>query len=104
MKMKELNPRIKCADGISLSIQANKCAYCSPRIDDVDKWNHYALVEVGFITDVDGKPLTPPDEWKRYSGDRFPSNVYGYVPTEMVESFIADHGGEISLENTTSHI
>ncbi len=103
MKMKELNPRIKCADGISLSVQANKYAYCSPRIDEVSKWNHYTLVEVGFITDADDKPLTPPDDWSQYSDGSFPSDVYGYIPTEMVEAFIAAHGGEISLENVKAH-
>lgn len=97
--MKELNPRIKCADGVSLSVQANQYAYCSPRIDEVDEWNHYTLVEVGFITDAEEKPLTPPDDWRQYSDGSFPSDVYGYIPTEMVEAFIEAHGGEFSLEN-----
>jgi hypothetical protein len=99
MKMKELNPRIKCADGISLSVQANKYAYCSPRIDEVDEWNLYTLVEVGFITDADEKPMTPPDDWRRYSDGSFPSDRYGYIPTGMVEAFIADHGDEIPPVN-----
>jgi hypothetical protein len=99
LKIKKLNPRIKCADGVSLSVQANQYAYCSPRIDEVDEWNHYSKVEVGFVTDSDDKPLTPPDEWREYSDGSFPSDVYGYVPTGMVEAFIEAHGGAVFLEN-----
>ena len=57
---------------------------------------HYTLAEVGFITDFENKPLTPPDDWQQYSDGEFPSDVYGYVPTEIVEKFIAIHGGEIT--------
>jgi len=99
--MKKLNPRIYCADGASLSVQANQYAYCSPRIDELDEWNHYGLVEVGFITDADEKPLTPPDDWRKYSDGSFPSDVYGYIPTSMVEAFIADHGGIVEAQAAT---
>ena len=95
--MKELNPRIKCVDGVSLSVQANQYVYCSPRVDEIDTWNQYTCVEVGYITDANDTPLTPPDDWREYSDGSFPSDVYGYIPTKMVEAFIETHGGEISL-------
>ena len=91
--MKELNPRIKCTNGISLSVQANQYTYCSPRIDELPTWNDYDLVEVGFITDDNGEEIAPPESWRQYAGDGFPSDVYGYVPTSMVEKFIEDNGG-----------
>lgn len=94
--MKPLNPRIYCADGVSLSVQANQYAYCSPRIDDLPKWQDYLKVEVGFITDADKAPLTPPETWSPYSDGEFPSDVYGYIPVELVESFIESHGGATS--------
>lgn len=91
--MKELNRRIKCADGVSLSVQANQYAYCSPRIDDLPEWNDYSSVEVGYIYDSEDKPLTPSLDWLEYSDGSFPSDVYGYVPTILVEEFIKSHGG-----------
>lgn len=98
--MKELNPRITCADGISLSVQANQYAYCSPRIDEIDHWCFYTAVEVGFIEDKDGNQFTPPDDWEQYGEYGLPSDVYGYIPTQMVEKFINDHGGNILVANS----
>lgn len=90
--MKKLNPKIHCTDGVSLSVQANQYAYCSPRNDECGAWENYASVEVGFITAADGQPLPPPDDWREYADGDFPADVYGYVPTGVVESFIAAHG------------
>ena len=93
--MKELNPRIYCKDGVSLSVQANQYAYCSPRIDDVGHWAEYSLVEVGYIQDKDDKHISAPDSWIEHSDDgTLDSTVYGYVPTGKVETFIESHGGQ----------
>jgi len=91
VEMLPIKPRIKCVDGVSLSVQADKYKYCSPRTDEGP---HYA-VEVGFIYDADDKPMAPPDTWREYSDGEFPSDVYGYVPAEMVEAFIESHGGQL---------
>ena len=93
---KSLYPRVQCCDGISLSIQANKRAYCMPRIDDIVKWHNYSEVEVGLIQDTEGNPITPPESWRPFADGSFPNEVYGYVPTEKVQAFIEDHGGEVS--------
>lgn len=98
MKLKELNPRITCVDGTSLSVQANQFVYCSPRIDEVNEWKHYDSVEVGYIRDAEGGSLAPDISWSHYSDGTFPSSVYGYVPVGMVKAFIASHGGEINLK------
>ena len=87
--MRQLNKRIKCGDGHSLSVQANSSAYCTPR-DDSGTWTHY---EVGFIYDANGNQVSPPDSWKEYADGEFPSDVYGYVPAELIVKFIVEHAG-----------
>jgi hypothetical protein len=64
--------------------------YCTPREDK----GPYLAMEVGYILDANGDQLTPPESWADYTdGPAFPNDVYGYVPVELIESFIADHGG-----------
>ena len=87
--MKPIHNSIICKDGTKLSIQASMFHYCSPRNDT----GPYLKVEVGFITDKNGEPVTPPKTWKEYADGEFPNDVYGYVPTDMVEKFIKSHGG-----------
>jgi len=78
-------PRIECADGFSISVQSHKGAYCDPR-DGSGPWSG---VECGY-------PSSEPTEILSYaenSGD--PTNtVYGYVPIEIVEKMIENHGGQ----------
>ena len=81
--------RIICKDGVSLSVQANSSAYSTPR----DFSGYYTHAEVGFIQDANGYPFTPPAHWQEWSDGSFPSDVYGYVPVDEIEKFIAEHGG-----------
>jgi hypothetical protein len=89
MLMKELCTRIKCKDGESLSVQASEFHYSCPR----ENTGPYTEVEVGFPS------VSPPDSWAKYFDDnwedesRRTESVYGYVPIELVEQFITDHGG-----------
>ena len=84
-----LVPRIICKDGTSLSVQASETHYCTPR----DNGGDYYQKEVGYIKDVDNKALVPPDSWRTFADGVFPSDVYGYVPTTLIEEFIEAHGG-----------
>jgi hypothetical protein len=85
-----IKPRTICSDGTSLSIQASRTHYCTPREDE----GPYLALEVGYILDANGDQLTPPESWADYTdGSEFPNDVYGYVPVELIESFIANHGG-----------
>ena len=79
-----LAPRITCADGFSLSVQASHGAYCSPR-RNVAEWYQ---VEVGF-------PSEPPEAFLSYAEDpdRPTDTVYGYTPIELVVAEINRHGG-----------
>ena len=85
-EIKEHADRVKCADGVTLSVQASEYHYCTPRT------NHgpYYRVEVGFPS------IKPPDSWARYAdyGDvvwdeaEGTDIVYGYIPVELVREFI----------------
>lgn len=78
--------RITCADGFSLSVQASRTHYCSPRDND----GPWASVEIGFPSErvdsfmeyIDGGEDTDPT-----------STVYGYVPVYLVVEAIDAHGG-----------
>ncbi len=77
-------PRIHCADGFSMSVQAGESLYCSPR-SDTGPWEE---VEVGFPSQVE--PLL-----FEYAEDRgqWTDTVYPYVPIALVASVIELHGG-----------
>ena len=83
-------PRITCQNGASLSVQASDFHYCWPRTSEFSDWRDYSRVEVGFIENAD-----TPESFRPYAdGDIFPSDVYGYVPTKLVEDFLFKNGGE----------
>lgn len=90
-RYKNIAKRVRCVDGASLSVQASKSCYCSPRED----FGPYYEVEVGFLS------APPPDTWAEYydgSREEFQENprggVYGYIPVELVREYVGAHGGE----------
>jgi len=80
--------RTVCEDGTSLSIQASAFHYCIPKTDDCSLYTAY---EVGFVEDANKKTIKL-DGASKYleCGD---SDIYAYVPTEIVLRFIKKHGG-----------
>ena len=74
---KPLADLVKCADGTTLSVQASKYHYCTPR----DNKGPYIAVEVWCVS-------APVTEFE-YSADA-PS---AYVPIADVVRFIDNHGG-----------
>lgn len=54
---KELAPRVCCADGYSVSVQASETAYCKPRLNLGPWWQ----VECGFAMYPEGTSPIPPD-------------------------------------------
>lgn len=82
--LRKPSPRIECADGFSLSVQANSLTYCAPR----DNNGPYTEVEVGFPSER-VEALMPYVE----NADDPTGTVYGYVPVEIVLAVIAEHGG-----------
>ena len=77
--------RVVCADGFSVSIQANDTAYCEPRISGAER---YHRVELGFPSGADEMILDYAEDPTRPT-----ETVYGYVPVEVVNFLIAKHGG-----------
>ncbi len=85
-----LNKKVICADGFEMSVQANRSAYCDPRIDNAER---YIAVEVGYPTAEE--PLLM--EWAEEPGSPT-DTVYAWVPAERVSLVIAKHGGIVSGE------
>jgi len=88
-----IRPRVYCADGVSLSIQASEYAYCHPRQRYNRHWTTYVSVEVGYIYDENTQPFSPPDIWREYQSGN--DEIWAYVPVSVVEEFIEAHGGEV---------
>ena len=85
-----LHPLVVCADGFSMSVQANGGAYCSPRVEGAIR---YDTVEVGF-------PSEREDLLMRYCEEREKptETVYAYVPVWVVSLVLAKHGGIVEGE------
>jgi len=77
-------PRIVCADGFSLSVQASFGHYCSPK----NTVGPHSSVEVGFPEKADGTPARP-----RSLGRTPDGGIWGYVPVDIVNRLIRRHGG-----------
>ena len=86
----KLNKLIICADGFKMSVQANESAFCSPRVNDAQR---YEAVEVGFPSLEESLLL----EWADDS-DNPTNTVYGWVPCDRVALVIVKHGGIVEGE------
>lgn len=78
-------PKIVCADGFTMSVQASNGHYCEPR-SDTGPWEE---VEVGFPSASD--PLLLP--YIEGHNDDATQSVFPFVPLHVVESVIHNHGG-----------
>ena len=81
---------VVCADGFSMSVQANSTSYCSPRHDHA---NPYTSVEVGFPNKEEPLLLEWAEEPENPTG-----TVYAWVPVQVVTNVIAKHGGMVEGE------
>jgi len=79
-----------CKDGLSLSIQASGHHYCTPRNYE----GPYTSVEIGFPSKICPELL-------EYAEDIYKpiDTVYSYVPIEIVEKLIQDHGGLVGFRH-----
>ena len=88
-----LMPRIYCKDGFSISIQISKGHYSGSENGIRTFGIDWKLVEWGF-------PSQPIDAEKYMSEDSESiRSVGGYVPVELMEELIEEHGG-IDLQTT----
>ena len=79
--------QMQCANGFTLSVQASRMHYCSPRDDD-GPWNS---LEVGFPSESMPQLM----EYTKDSG-RPTGTVYGLVPVDVVAEVIEANGGFLS--------
>jgi len=90
------NERIVCKDGFEMSVQANASAYCTPRIDNADR---YSEVEVGFPNQIEPLLAQYCDDWRQAGGHHDALNdIYAYVPASKISLICAKHGGIVSGE------
>jgi hypothetical protein len=82
---KRLNPAIITNMGDALSIQANKHAYCRPRVDNAECYHNYEVVIDGFI----------PDYLKGDISEWYELNVplFACLECEKIIKYINERGG-----------
>jgi hypothetical protein len=86
---------ITCKDGFTMSVQASKFAYSSPR--ETAAWP-YSAFEVGFPNRVE--PLLMP---YAEMNETPTETVYGWVPLSVLLAVVKKHGGIIVIcENAGS--
>jgi hypothetical protein len=78
-------PAIRCRDGFTMSVQASRAHYCSPRKDGNQT---YHSVEVGYPSVLEEILM----EYKEGTGISTDS-VYPCVPVYKVDALIMKHGG-----------
>jgi hypothetical protein len=81
------NPRIVCADGFSISVQAHHFAYCKPRQSE----GPHTHMEGGFPSMIPGEELLGYMEGGEFKDPC--DTVYPYVPREIFEREFEAHGG-----------
>jgi hypothetical protein len=85
-------PRLRalCADGFSISVQASKFHYCTPRVNGPIE--EYTAFELGFPSEAEGVLL-------EYAEDKSSptDTVYGRVPRDVVEALLEEHGGIVGV-------
>jgi hypothetical protein len=86
MTLQDNRPRMRLADGITLSVQASSAHYCSPRHDGAAGF--YDDVEVGFPSEH----IEELEEYIEIPGDQTQS-VFPHVPITVIDQIIAKHGG-----------
>lgn len=82
--MKPLVAYHLCPDGFEVSVQASRFHYCTPR-SDVGPYSH---VELGF----------PNRTWPDYMAEYENGDVAFYVPIELVERWLREHGGTLDMD------
>ena len=88
--MGPLNPitlnreRLVCKNGVSLSLQASRKHYCSPK----NNVGPYELVEVGFIEGCE-----KPQSFQPYVMALSEGEIFDHIPLEIVVDFILENGG-----------
>jgi hypothetical protein len=90
-------PRLICADGYSISVQASAFHYSTPRENLPEwHWSRFECVEVGYPEDAQGTRIAMPDDWLGYADNPSAgphSDVFAWVPVQLVAEWVQAHGG-----------
>lgn len=81
--MNVIRPRVKCADGYTVSVQAGYGSYSFPR-EDAD---FYEKVELGYPSEMDV-------EFEPY----FDGSICAFVPVTVVDAVLKNHGGIVGAD------
>lgn len=73
--------------GLRISVQASHLHYCEPS-KDMGSYTEYTAFEIGFPSEVI-EDLLP----YAYDPEDPTDTVYAYVPFEVIQKVIEDHGG-----------
>lgn len=84
-----IRPRIHCADGFEISVQASAAHYCIPGEDNAEFYKKVELGSPNLKDDLIIEYAEIPDEPTK--------TVYGFVPIELVEKLIQKHGGIVNV-------
>tara|TARA_R110002074_G_scaffold38012_5_gene102940 strand:+ start:18 stop:347 length:330 start_codon:yes stop_codon:yes gene_type:complete len=88
-----LNEKIVCSDGFTMSVQANQYSYCEPRYTGAEQ---YETVEVGYPSQREELLMEYAES--SYNDTDPTDTVYAYVPAALVFAVIVKHGGMVSGE------
>jgi hypothetical protein len=97
MDIQDNRPRLTCNDGCSISVQASRTHYSTPRENHPEwHWSRFECVEVGYPEDAQGTRIAMPDDWLGYADNPsagLRSDVFAWVPVQLVCEWIQAHGG-----------
>lgn len=83
-----IRPKVHCKDGFSVSVQANRGHYSTPRQDNLP---FYSAVEVGYPSEIDQElNSVGTNEW---SGGNELEKVWPYMDVNFISKIIDKHGG-----------
>lgn len=86
-------PRVRCADGYTVSVQAGAGIYSDPRADAAK----YRKVELGYPSILD-------PELANWAEDpNTCDTVFAFVPVDLVDMICAKHGGIVGADFSNDH-
>lgn len=87
--------RLSLGDGTTLSIQAGRTHYCSPRENaQIADYDFYYEFEIGFPSAEIAEIMPFADSLEGPT-----ESVYGYVPKEIINQLIAARGGVTGFQS-----
>ena len=86
--MRQINEKIVCADGFSMSVQAGEYNYSAPREDGASR---YFSVEIGYPSQKESLII----EYAENPSEPT-MTVYPWVPAAVISLICAKHGGIVS--------